>query len=54
MIDEFQSVFIPGCMIIYNVLLSFESMHWIRKYQGGKTRYMAIELDISKVYDRVE
>ncbi|KAL5576147.1 hypothetical protein UlMin_017846 [Ulmus minor] len=29
-------------------------MHWIRQHRGGRTGYVALKLDMSKAYDRVE
>ncbi|KAL5577240.1 hypothetical protein UlMin_018939 [Ulmus minor] len=53
-ISDPQSDFVLGRLIIDNVLLGFEAMHWIRKYRRGKTSYAALKLDISKAYDMVE
>ena len=53
-IDELQSAFVPGRLIIDNVLVAFETMHCIDQRKKGKEARMAIKLDMSKVYDRVE
>ncbi|KAL5576320.1 hypothetical protein UlMin_018019 [Ulmus minor] len=53
-IRESQSAFVPGRLITDNVLVGFETMHWIRQHRGGKTGYMALKLDMSKAYDIVE
>lgn len=53
-IDQFQSAFIPGRLIIDNVIVGFEYMHWIRNNRRAKTRFASLKLDMSKAYDRVE
>lgn len=53
-IDDYQSAFIPGRLIMDNVIVGFECMNWIRNNRKAKTGYAALKLDMSKAYDRVE
>lgn len=41
-------------MITDNVILGFETLHWIRSKKWGKKSYGTLKLDMSKAYDRVE
>ena len=53
-ISETQSAFVHGRLITDNVLVVFETMHHISQKKWGKVGEMAINLDMSKAYDRVE
>lgn len=53
-VSENQRAFTKGHYITNNVLMAFETMHHIGQKQRGKVGDMALKLDMSKVYDRVE
>ena len=37
-----------------NILISFESLHYMKTHSSGREGSMALKLDMSKAYDRVE
>ncbi|KAK2644593.1 hypothetical protein Ddye_019788 [Dipteronia dyeriana] len=52
-ISETQCAFIPGRLISDNTIIEFECIHRLKR-RKRKRGSMAIKLDISKAYDRVE
>ena len=52
-ISKHQSAFTKSHLISDNILVAFESLHSMQKHKG-KEDFMAIKLDMSKAYDRVE
>ena len=52
--SETQSAFIANRLITNNILIACDSLHHIKTNCIGKKGFMAIKLDMSKAYDRVE
>ncbi|KAK4386128.1 putative mitochondrial protein [Sesamum angolense] len=53
-ISPTQTAFVPGRLITDNILVAYEFNHFMRNKNWGKMGHMALKLDISKAYDKVE
>ena len=53
-VSENQSAFQAGRVITNNILMTFETLHYMKTQQNGSIGFMALKLDMSKAYDRVE
>ncbi|XP_074377107.1 uncharacterized protein LOC141718627 [Apium graveolens] len=53
-VSDTQSAFIPGSLISDNIMISYEVMHYLKRKKFGKEGFMALKLDMSKAYDRIE
>ncbi|KAL0405567.1 UNVERIFIED_CONTAM: hypothetical protein Slati_3870600 [Sesamum latifolium] len=54
LISDSQSTFVPGRLIMDNMLLAYELNHFLKHKTWGRKGHSSIKLDISKAYDRVE
>ncbi|XP_057791345.1 uncharacterized protein LOC131008488 [Salvia miltiorrhiza] len=54
LIDRAQSAFVEGRLIQDNILIAFEAIHTMKRKTRGKFGNVALKIDISKAYDRVD
>lgn len=53
-ISQTQSAFVSGRLITDNVLVAYEVNHFIHCHSQSKRAFMALKLDVSNAYDRIE
>ena len=53
-ISNTRSAFQSNKAILDNILVAFETFHHMKNQKSKKGKFLALKLDISKVYDRVE
>ena len=53
-ISKNQAAFAPRRQILDNVMISHEYMHYLKNKRQGLDGFMALKLDMSKAYDRME
>ncbi|GJS98847.1 reverse transcriptase [Tanacetum coccineum] len=56
-IGQFRPIslsFIPGRLIQDSIVIANEAFHYIRNKKKGSQQFMALKLDLSKAFDRVE
>ena len=54
LVSKQQSAFVKDKLISDNIMVAFETLHYMRNHNSGETGYMALKLDMNKSYDRVE
>ena len=53
-ISDNQSAFVPGRSILDNAMVAIEVLHFMKAKTRGEDRHVALKLDISKAYDRMD
>lgn len=53
-ISKSHSSFLPRRLILDNIIVAYEELHSMKTRQKGRNGSMAIKLDISKIYDKLE
>jgi len=53
-ISDNQSAVVPGRSILDNAMVAIEVLHFMKAKTCSQDRYVALKLDISKAYDRMD
>lgn len=53
-VGKAQSLFIKGRLITDNIIVATEINHYLKRKRQGKVGYVALKVDMSKAYDRME
>ncbi|KAL5781698.1 hypothetical protein ACOSP7_006727 [Xanthoceras sorbifolium] len=53
-ISPSQSAFVSSCLIMDNIVVAYQCLHHLRNSRSGSKGHIALKLDMSKAYDRVE
>lgn len=54
LISQHQTAFVPGRAISDNVLITHETLHYLKTSEASKRCSMVIKTDMSKAYDHIE
>ncbi|XP_056864290.1 uncharacterized protein LOC130511362 [Raphanus sativus] len=54
LISQHQTAFVPGRAISDNILVTHETLHYLKNSEAVKRCSMVIKTDMSKAYDRIE
>ena len=54
LITEHQIAFTKSRLISDNILVAFETIYSMQNHRSSKEGYMAVKLDMSKAYDKME
>lgn len=53
-ITKNQSAFAKNRLITNNILITFDTLHYMRNHNSGSEGFMVLKLDMSEAYGRVE